>query len=393
MNKKNKIKRIAIFTVGNCDDVRVFSGFPYFFVKNLENKNFELLKFDISPNKLLSKFFNSTITRILNSAYKNLFYNKNYYDYSRSFLNSILINRRIKKIIRNQKDIDLIIFLTYSFSAHKYTNIPIVLFSDDTFDKCINVFSERKPNILEKIHVNKEKNNINNADLTVAFFPELKEFIEQNYNPKRIIYTGKVINLYDVSLNEENVINNKLLKHDLLFIGRKHYIDGCEILIDAFLQLPNSIKDKYTLHIVGLNENNFKDRELSNCNIKFYGRLNKDNNDEYELYKNLLSDARLFINPFRLGGTYLTSIEAMYFYTPIIVFPFKGINDVFGEEINNCGVFLKEYSTNEINNEIISLLEDEQKWKDAAINSHKLVSSFTWEKVINDIFDNLDIIK
>ena len=85
------------------------------------------------------------------------------------------------------------VFLTFSFSSKPYTNKPVLLFGDWTYDHQLNYFAARKPYGFEQKSVNRENTCIEDADAVVVLFPKDAAYMQQKYSNKNIYYLGNVI--------------------------------------------------------------------------------------------------------------------------------------------------------------------------------------------------------
>ena len=109
--------------------------------------------------------------------------------------------------------------------------------------------------------------------------------------------------------------------HSLLYVGRLHPYKRIELLIDGFLKLDLSLRNKCYLKIVGPHDDELYYRKLikmsdgSVCadRIEFIGF--SDDNKLKELY----SQADLFIMPSRSENFGMSILEALSFGVPVLV--------------------------------------------------------------------------
>jgi|WetSurMetagenome_2_1015567.scaffolds.fasta_scaffold11030_4 glycosyltransferase involved in cell wall biosynthesis len=380
MSVKNTLN---YFSIGSTDDPSTFSGVNYFFAKALEKNGYTINKVDLL-NKRLAYYFDYLISRIINKLFK-----KSTYNYYRSRLCYFIANRKIKKTCRKFPDAKYNIFTTFSFSSHNISRIPVILFSDDTYEKLIFETFKRNPYFFEKYAIRNERKNIEKVDYVISLFPELNDYIIKKYNRKEKTYfIGNALNFEnDFELEPENIINLKLKNRDLLFIGRSNYRQGADLLINAFKFFNDKLEEKFKLHIIGFKKTDFKNID---SNIYFYGYLNKNKTEDFNKYTELIKTSRFFINPTYGGGTYLTTIEVLYLYTPVIIYPHIELIKIFGDNINKAGIILDEESEESLALKIYDAVNDINKWKKMIYNSHEIVKGFSWNNFIKTLEKKLE---
>jgi len=365
------IKDITVFTNGDSTKISFWSNVPYFFTTSMEKKGIRVNRVDISPNDLYRKIFNRTVKVLLNKIYKG----KNTYDYYRSYIHFLDTRIRIKNAIKRFPQSDAYVFLTFSISAVKLTKKPIIQFCDWTYDHYFQYFENRKPNFFELRCVNRENHQINGSDIVFSLFPSVSEYMKEKYISK-VVYLGNVINSIQKS-TENEILNTKANSEKILFIGSPKYIEGAKALIQAFIIL----KKKYpsmSLHLVGLSKLQFKQIPKD---VFCYGYLDKADNKQRNIYYQLLKEAKVFVNTTPKWSAFSASIEAMYFYTPVIVPAYEEFTRTFGTNFIG-GDFCDDNSI--LENKIESIFED-KSYNQICINANKLVKEFTWESYIDKL--------
>jgi len=368
------IKEITVFSIGNSNELKTWSNVPYFFTKSLEEKNIKVNRIDIEENNVLNLLYKYSVYIFLKLTNKN-----SNHTYFRSRLNYFLTNRKIENAIRKYGSSDVLLFLTYSFSAPKKSHKKIILFSDWSYLYYINTFLKREPIWFEENMLNKEKQNINNADIILSLFPKSLEFNLQHYNNKHQYYLGNVIN-GNYPLNKANIIDKKRKSNKLLFIGNQKYIQGATDLITAFKQL----KTKAELHIIGLRETEIN---MKAEGLFYHGYLDKGIASQNELYYKLITEAKAIVNTNPDWGAFSAMTEAMYYFTPVITSPYEEFTKTYGNTID-FGFYVEHNSSHKL----ILCLEDILNNSDDSQlklmnNAHDKVKDFTWsaytDKVLN----------
>lgn len=269
-------------------------------------------------------------------------------------------------------------FLTFSFSSTGLTRKPAIQFCDWTYDHYINYYKNRKPDILEKWCIQREDSQIKGSDLIFPLFPGKANYMKGRYNNKNIFYLGNVINsLSNINITESQILAKKIHSNNLLFIGGRKYIEGARCLIDAF----NILKKQYpnlSVDIIGMNYSDFVD--LPN-GVNCYGYLDKGKDNERSLFYSLLENAEIFVNTTQKWGAFSASLEAMYFYTPVVVTPYNEFVENFGMEIG-FGCYCENNTLDLLCAKITGIL-NHQSYITLCVNAHEAVKDFTWDIYID----------
>lgn len=364
------IHEVTVFTNGDSGKLSTWSNVPYFFTETLLAKGIRVNRVDLSPPGLVNTLYRRTVCQLV-----KLLNRRTSYDYSRSALHFFLTRRMIQNAIRQYPQADATLFLTFSFSATGLSDKPTIQFCDWTYDHHVKHFAARKPDRFEKACIEREDSQIEGADWVFALFPSVTEYMKTRYRNNNIHYLGNVINsLYTVS--EDHVGQAKQAACSLLFVGSKKYIKGATCLIDAFERLRIIYPD-LSLHIIGMTDADLGHKPAS---VHCYGYLDKDKPADREQYYTLLQQATVFVNTTPKWGAFSATIEAMYFYTPVIVSPYDEFVETFGRDIpfgsycDNDPVQLAD---------TISMILDTDEYGSLCQHAHTSVAPFTWSSYID----------
>ena len=194
-------------------------------------------------------------------------------------------------------------------------------------------------------------------------------------------------NAYEYSVDKNQIVLNKYRSQILLFIGREGYLEGARMLVQCFQELKKQYP-KLELHIIGLTKNNFT---FLPDNVYCYGYLDKSDDKDRACYYDLLLKAKVLINPTPVWAGYSSSVEAMYFYTPVVVSYYQSFVETFGEDIS-FGFYLKENKSLVLSELIMSILDQEESMYihlcDAA---HNAVKSFTWDSFVDKFLEKIEV--
>lgn len=363
------MNEITIFTYGDSKKISTWSNIPYFFTTTLEKKGIVVNRIDITPSsRILKKIFKLGLYRILPKLYKN-----NSYNYLRSFLFKIEANLKIKKAVKKYPKSDSFIFLNFDFSSKRYSKKPSILFGDWTYEHYINYLLNREPNFFEFQYIKSQNRKIKESDIVFPLFPGMAEQLKHKGNIK---YLGNVINS-SIESNKKEILKQKKDSNKIIFIGSNKYIEGAKKLLESY----NILKKKYpklSLDFIGLKETDFNNLPKD---VKCHGYLDKGNNEQREIYYKLLKEARVFVNTTPKWSAFSASVEAMYFYNPVIVPSYEEFVKTFGENFNG-GIYC---NNNDNLAEKIELIINSQSYEEFSINARTLVKNFTWDSYIDKV--------
>lgn len=408
------MREILFFTNGNANNANVWSNVPYCFSHALENKGITVQRIDYSMNPTFVKFYDLVLRRGL-EAFTLRKLRFPYLRTTRIFKN--FAERKIRKTIQQNPKADLCLFMGYGF-YNKWNKIPSLLFSDWTTE--MDIQKKRKPNFLEQRMIRQEGQAINNAEYVVSLFPVCCEEMKKKYPQANIHFLGgnvindvsgyrlKENNPYPPCLGRENKIteeqetlnncpsSNEIFVEDilqtkakskrLLFIGRKTtYLEAAKKLIEAFelLKQEATYKD-FELDIVGCAATDFTNLPDG---VTCYGFLNKSDEQERKSYYDLLLKAKVLVNANPKWGAFSSTVEAMYYYTPVIVSPYQDFVKNFGEKID-FGVYNQDFTAENLANDIKNVINSDN-YTEKCNFAHEKVKSYTWENYVNLVFELL----
>lgn len=377
-------KKIIFVSYGDSNDASSWSNIPFLFSKNLEQKGFNIIRLNINPHSYHEYFWNKFIFRFL-----NLFFRNHIYAFIRSWLYRRQIFKKIERIVKINNDAYFCIFLNFEF-YNKFNDIPTLLFGDWTFELLIKDRLKRKPYFFEEWFINYQNEAIKTAELVVSLFKDCSENISTRYS-REVKYLGSnVINdLNFESVSEYEILEKKKNSNNVLFIGAYKYLEGASKLIEAFKTLQDKNRDLH-LNIIGLSR---EDLGLTGKlkNVHFYGYLRKDNLIDNKIYYDLLINSKVTVNPAENWAGYSSIIEAMKYFTPIIIKPYPTFTEDFGEQCN-FGYYLKNTSIYSIS-EALSNVFYAENYLELCKNANDKVKDFTWDKYIEKLLVVMDEVK
>lgn len=404
------MNKIIFFSSGDSENASTWSNVPYCFSKCLEKRGIELIRINTRPSKWITGFYDSIIRPTL-----NLITNNNTVYFGRTRIRHIITEHLIKSVVKKHQDADFCVFINCQF-YNKFNSIPSLIFFDWSFEYEIRKRKNVEPNLFQKRNCNQEREAITHADIVVSMFKVCAEEMNQMYPEANIQFLGgNVINdLSGLRLREthpcpplrgredqtieeqdnlqisssskdiyvEDLLEKKAKSKKLLFIGRKTtYLEAAKKLIEAYklLKREEDYKD-LSLDIVGCAASDFDDLPEG---VTCYGFLNKSDENDRITYYELLLNAKILVNANPKWGAYSSTIEAMYFCTPVIVSPYKDFIEEFGDEIN-FGIYNKEFTKESLASNIKTILND-RDYSRICMCSHETVKDYTWDNYVDKL--------
>lgn len=370
---ENRIKEIIVFTTGDADDIATWSNVPYFFTRTLAEKGIKVHKINIAPEPFRRKLYEKTVKQLI-----KLVRPKTSHDYFRSKPHFNWVQKKIKKALQDHPNADLCLFLTFSFSSAGLTTKPTVLFGDWTYDHFFKYFANREPDAIERATLDRENKQIEGADLVFPLFPGVEAYMKERYKNPNIHYLGNVVNSL-LTADKDDILKQKENSQQLLFIGGKKYLPGANALIEAYKLLKPEYPN-LSVHIVGTTATDYN---ALPDGVHCYGYLDKGVKAQQDQYYDLLQKAKLVINTTPKWGAFSSTVECMYFYTPVITTPYEDFKETFGKEID-FGFYCEENDPKEIASLIRQTLElDKDSYKQMSLQAHEAVKDYSWSAYID----------
>lgn len=372
--------RILAFSFGDPNLPKTWSGVPYYSIKAMENKGHEVFGYDIRPDNRFSKF----LIRITNKFFRFVLGRQTLFTVEMLPIMKKYYIRKVKSIYSKHKNIDLIVYYSYSIPSCEGIDIPCVLFCDFTGEYAIHYIQKRKIKWYEKKIISSQDQLMKAADRIVSLFPNAADHYSQYYNRNDIRrIPGHIINSDIYDLNSDSIIKQKIKSNNLLFIGRKNYRNGALCLINA-VKKYNCINtnNKLNLTIIGMGKNELN---IDNENIELLGYLDKGDVEQRKIYYNRISNAKIIINTTKNWGGISSVVESMYFYTPVITTAYQEFVEIFGNSID-----FGMYSKAEDEDELYSLIEsfinlDKTSYTNMCNAAHNRVNDYSWPSIIETI--------
>jgi glycosyltransferase involved in cell wall biosynthesis len=170
-------------------------------------------------------------------------------------------------------------------------------------------------------------------------------------------------------------------KINILFLSNLIKEKGYEVLLDAFLSLPESVRNKATLHFAGEiysahEKKSFITKINNRANIFYYGQVAGKEK------RKLLKDCHIFCLPtfYKFEGQPISILEAYASGCIVLTTTTGGINDIFINDKN--GFFVEIESASSLREKLEMLIINIDKYKNIANFNFKEAS----EKYTEEIF-------
>jgi glycosyltransferase involved in cell wall biosynthesis len=208
-----------------------------------------------------------------------------------------------------------------------------------------------------------EKNALTWADAITAGSTEAFNHYKQFNSNVYFIPNG--IDIQSLSVNIDT-----RYKKQIIFAGRLSKEKGIHTVIETAKKLPKDID----LIIIGDGpEKFFVIESIKNCqNIHYLGYQPKEKTIP------LIRGSKLLIQPSIAEGISATLLEAMVCNTPVIATNIGGNIELFN---NDSGILIEPENSEELLNQIISIIDDEEKLEKISKLAFSEVQNYAWSKI------------
>lgn len=368
-----------MFTHGDSKNPSTWSNIPYLLSSSLEEEGVEIVRVDISEHPTLKFYYEKYIGTLFR------FFKKDYQiNFRWSWFNRVITYKRIRKSVLQYQDIDYCFFFAYEY-YNKFSNVKSILFNDWTFEQFIKERFEREPYWLERVFISYQDEAIKHAEFVFSLFKKKALEMSIDHDKQIFCYKNNVVNdLNQRAFSRKDLLKMKENSKSILFIGKIFYKEGAEALIDAYKILQKE-DPSLQLDIIGFTSEQYGEKIDG---VNFHGYLKKDNEEDNILYYDLLANAKCLINPSKKWAAYSSCIEAMFYYTPVIVTKYDEFVADFGEDIR-----FGSYLTSEKPEEIIKqykALTKSHDYLQKCIDAHDHVKDYTWRAYADFFIQTVD---
>ena len=372
--------KVNLFCWGDSNDINTWSNVPYFFARALSSRKVDVRRLDLIPERgpvhrtleVLSNHYNRVASKY-GLRPRPLFRIPAFHR---------LVNFHLARTCRRIRDGDLNLFLTFSFSSFRYSDVPVAHYCDRTYELDLAEKGIR-PSYVDRRLFKMEKQNLQNARYVFSFNRACLEFIRERYGVPHPELLAAGINLSEDDFPDPSaLIARKEASRDILFIGRGYHHRGVDILLEAFKRFNARVQDPFTLHLVGVARLGLSEPQ---ANVVCHGYLRKDDPTQYREYMELLASARLFVFPMRFGPLPGVLREALWMSTPVILTNVPNASERLQDGKN--GILAAKADPEEIAHWMSSLVSDSERWRRMAGYARESVREETWGATIDRFLD------
>jgi glycosyltransferase involved in cell wall biosynthesis len=361
------LKEVTVFATGDPNEPSTWSNIPYFLVEALRRKQVQVHTVNLEMSKPLKLAYDASFRLPL-----KLLAPKSEYAYFRCPVNQWDVDRRIKAALRRYPNSQLNLFLTFSFTAAPFTATPSVQICDWPFEYRIGHFGKRKPDLLERETIRRERRCMESSSLVVSLFPGVAKHLATEY-PKATTVIDE----------PEQLVSAKVNSSDILFIGAPHYRGGLERLVEAFRVLKMA-SPELRLHVVGMTEQQLG---MTEAGMTCYGYLDKGIPEQRATYEALLKKARVIVNPTPKWGGFSSLVEAMYFGTPVVTTPYGEFVESFGDQLD-FGAYCQDTGLESLCHAIQQATEP-SGYSERCNCAHNAAKGHTWDAFVQRLLAEL----
>lgn len=365
--------KVNLLSLGDCTDLNTWSSLPYYFYHGLLDHNVAVQPIDLIPSGILYAIL-SQLTAVRGQALQR--FGRASTDNLRSRTHHALINRHNRAMIQQYADVDLNLFLTFTFSSYQYTSTPVVHFCDRTYQLFLEE-SGQTPTPNDRAFIEIERQNIEHAGLVLTTGQLCADFIASQYNARHVVCLRGGNNTDSAVPNPDRLIAEKENSTDILFIGRGAHKRGVDVLIRAFKMFNQRHGERFVLHIVGVRPNELcEEFGSADERIRFHGYLDRTRSEDLQRYNALLRSARMFVMPMRPGPFPGVIKEVQLFCTPVIVSAVSGNSETLTNEHDS--VIVSSLEPQAFADQMDRLVQDPVRWRKLALNAHAARRNYTW---------------
>jgi glycosyltransferase involved in cell wall biosynthesis len=366
------IRNLLIVSTEDSRELKSWSNVPYLFCKNLENQGIHLHRVTLRENLFLRRLV--SLAQKIFGLFGGV---ESTWSYSRSLIYFLSARKQIDNALQKHK-VDAVLMLNFSYSPSLPAIVPVFMFCDWPYGYRVERQLGRTANKYEKKSIEREQNLLDAVDAVFPLFPLASQYMKTVLPKANVHYLGNVINAVQSPL--ETDIKRKMKSQSILFIGKPHYANGARHLLEAYKVL----KPKYprlSLDIIGM-ERGFLGEIPEG--VICHGYLDKGDQIQCKKYYEILRTARIFVNTTPKWASFSATLEALYFYTPIITSSYPEILETLGQHLS-CGAYYTE-TGNSLDLLIENFLADEGYESIAAV-AHSKTKMFGWDRYVEKFLE------
>ncbi|MBI5401962.1 MAG: glycosyltransferase family 4 protein [Ignavibacteriae bacterium] len=218
------------------------------------------------------------------------------------------------------------------------------------------------------------------SDFQIAISYNDKEMLKKYFGIKeekiKVIYNGIDENKFTQYRKATGSSSEELIK--LVNVGRLTFQKAQDILLESVRKLKDEFTD-FHLTIIGEGEDKFKlENYIEKYSLQKYVRIEKYRKDLFEYLQNF----DILVMSSRYEGVPYVMLESMAIGLPVIMTDVGGIGNVIENGVS--GLIIKEGSTDELKDAILTLSKDKKLFCELQINAIVTLSKYTIKNMIEN---------
>ena len=386
VNKNTNKNVITVLCYGDSSLIYTWSNFPFFLTNGLIDNGINVNRVNMYDYyKLMRGFYNHILFPII-----RIFNKDSSYTFIRTRIYRFLISFKLKKLVSKYSDSDAFILMSFDWDISKFTNKPIILLGDWTYNFEIKHVLKRNPDKLEKRTINAQYKCIKNADRVFVTWRICRNELIDLYLFNNVSSNGlKAINILNEGVANSS-IQEKYNSKSVVFMGAPRYKKGVVSLFNTINKLN---KDGKTIkaYYIGISENDCENGIKRNDNNIFLGYLNKDVDSNRKKYYEIIEKSKFCINTNPNSASIASLEEAMFLHTPLIIAKHEQSLSVFGKD--EQGYKYCSNNEDELYRTLCCLFDlDFDSYKEMADFAHDRFKDYNWKKTVRDILQESGVI-
>lgn len=379
--------KVALIAVGNPCRSTTWSGVPNNLFRELKREGHEVFPLDISTDFVwhwCGVVFNRVLRRLYKPWQRIPFCNTKF---------ALWLSRRwLKRNVDRIGGIDIVLSTSFSVDLRE-VGVRSVMLHDWTEGYGILRSGVGGLNRCEKRSEQNQVDLITASDLVVVLYPRSREYIVGVCGDE---YSGKIkyiCNPVNASPLTDELVNERMarclaptIEVHLLVVGGAWYQQNVEYVIQAADRLCN---ENIVVDVVGRDSAATKPKY---CKVVFHGYLNKDDENERQVYDALFVNAKCLVNIRQGWGAGSSAAEAMYRYVPVVIGRYLDIEAMYGEAEGRFGLYCKPGDVADLTAQLRKLLAMQPaEYAQLCQSAHEITKNDTYQHLVSSMLDAITI--
>jgi len=383
VGESTRVRAVTLFSRGDARRVTTWSGLPLGCAQALETAGVTVHRVDLSPGPWAQGLIRQ-ISRLHRwwPAVSGWRPDKGV---AETLVLSFSARRKIATACRQYPDSQCNVFMTYSFSSRRLSDLPVVHYCDQCYAELLESIGQSRLSWAERVRLREEKGALRRADLLIATNLHCIDFLRERYGLENVfpepVYGMSLVGYRGRPLAQ---LESKRQSTDIVFVGTSVKGRGLDLLLEAFREFNRAVGGHYTLHIVGFEKDAVPGEWPS---TRWYGRLDKDDPAQASVYWSLIDAARMFVIPSRSGPLPGVILEAQYLGTPVITTSAWRVEQIVQD--GETGLVIDEPTPESVFGAMLRLASDDGLWDDLALKGHEMARGWLWEQAAAVLIEQL----